>query len=164
MREANQIPPRYRLASGSTILIPRDETMESDIPAASLDGHFSLVPEQANLRKVTYRVRRGDTVSSVARRWNVLPKDVIVWNRLTTPSLFAGQRLELTVPAAQARKRIVKKTPQTAGKPTVPTARYDHRPVSVFTDNGFSRRQAPADHRGPVESLDRLWHSAGMPA
>ena len=90
LRDANQIPPRYRLASGSTILIPRDETMESDIPAASLDGRFSLVPEQANLRKVTYRVRRGDTVSSVAQRWKVLPKDVIIWNRLTSPSFVRG--------------------------------------------------------------------------
>ncbi|MGZ8994830.1 MAG: transglycosylase SLT domain-containing protein, partial [Burkholderiaceae bacterium] len=60
LRDANQIPPRYRLGSGSTILIPRDETMELDIPAESLEGRFSLVPEQANLRKVTYRVRRGD--------------------------------------------------------------------------------------------------------
>jgi membrane-bound lytic murein transglycosylase D len=117
LREANQIPPRYRLASGSTILIPRDETMESDIPAASLDGRFSLVPEHANLRKVTYRVRRGDTVASVARRWKVLPKDLIVWNRLTSPNLFAGQRLELTVPAAKARSRAGKKGVQTVRKP-----------------------------------------------
>ncbi len=113
LRDANQIPPRYRLASGSTILIPRDETMASDIPAASLDGRFSLVPEHANLRKVTYRVRRGDTVTSVAQRWKVLPKDLIVWNRLTSASLFAGQRLELTVPAAQVRSRTTKKTVQT---------------------------------------------------
>jgi membrane-bound lytic murein transglycosylase D len=90
-------------------LIPRDETMESDIPATSLDGRFSLVPEHANLRKVTYRVRRGDTVTSVAQRWKVLPKDVIIWNRLTSPTLFAGQRLELTVPSSQARGRGVKK-------------------------------------------------------
>ena len=116
LRDANQIPPRYRLAIGSTILIPRDETMESDIPAASLDGRFSLVPEQANLRKVTYRVRRGDTVTSVARRWKVLPKDVIMWNRLTSQSLFAGQRLELTVPAAQARTRTTKRAAPTARK------------------------------------------------
>jgi membrane-bound lytic murein transglycosylase D len=91
--------------------------MESDIPAASLDGRFSLVPEHANLRKVTYRVRRGDTVTSVAQRWKVLPKDVIVWNRLTSPNLFAGQRLELTVPSTQARSRVVKKAAQTASKP-----------------------------------------------
>ena len=116
LRHANQIPPRYKLASGSTILIPRDETMASDIPAASLDARFALVPEQANLRKVTYRVRRGDTVTSVAQRWKVLPKDVIVWNRLTAPTLFAGQRLELTVPAVQARARATKSM-QTSRKP-----------------------------------------------
>jgi membrane-bound lytic murein transglycosylase D len=103
LREANRVPPRYRLASGSTILIPRDETMEVDITAESLDAQFALVPEQANLRKVTYRVRKGDTLKAVARRWNVDEKDVIVWNHLTAPTLFAGQRLELTVPAAKAR-------------------------------------------------------------
>ena len=103
LREANRVPPRYRLAAGSTILIPRDETMDEDIPAASLDAHFALVPERSNLRKVTYRVRRGDTLHAVARRWNVDEKDVIVWNHLTAPTLFAGQRLELTVQAPKAR-------------------------------------------------------------
>jgi membrane-bound lytic murein transglycosylase D len=102
LREANRIPPRYVISAGSTILIPRDETMESDIPADSLDARFALVPEQSNLRKVTYRVRRGDTLFSVARRYRVDEKDVIVWNHLTAPTLFAGQRLELTVPAAKA--------------------------------------------------------------
>jgi len=102
LREANRIPPRYRLAPGSTILIPRDETM-NDISAESLDARFALVPESSNLRKVTYRVRRGDTLTGVARRYNVNEKDVIVWNHLTTPSLFAGQRLELTIAAARTR-------------------------------------------------------------
>jgi len=77
--------------------------MESDIPADSLDARFALVPEHSNLRKVTYRVRRGDTLHSVARRYRVNEKDVIVWNHLTSPSLFAGQRLELTIPAARTR-------------------------------------------------------------
>jgi len=99
LREANRIPPRYRLAPGSTILVPRDETME-DIAATSLDARFALVPEASNLRKVTYRVRRGDTLLSVARRYRVSEKDVIVWNQLTGPTLFAGQRLEMTVPVA----------------------------------------------------------------
>ncbi|MGE5159928.1 MAG: transglycosylase SLT domain-containing protein [Betaproteobacteria bacterium] len=103
LREANRVPPRYRLAAGSTILIPRDETMGDDIPAASLEARFALVPESSNFRKVTYRVRRGDTLHSVARRWKVDEKDVIVWNHLTAPTLFAGQRLELTVPAPKAR-------------------------------------------------------------
>ena len=103
LREANQVPPRYRLAPASTILIPRDETMEDDISSESLDARFALVPESANLRKVTYRVRRGDTLHGVARRWKVDEKDIIVWNHLTAPTLFAGQRLELTVVSPKAR-------------------------------------------------------------
>ena len=91
------------VAAGSTILIPRDETMDDDIAASSLDARFTLVPEASNLRKVTYRVLRGDTLHSVARRYRVNEKDVIVWNNLTSPSLFAGQRLELTVPVAATR-------------------------------------------------------------
>jgi membrane-bound lytic murein transglycosylase D len=59
LREANRIPPRYLIRAGSTILIPRDETMDSDIPADSLDARFALVPEHSNLRKITYRVRRA---------------------------------------------------------------------------------------------------------
>jgi membrane-bound lytic murein transglycosylase D len=116
LREANRVPPRYRLAPGSTILIPRDETMDEDIPVESLEARFALVPEQANLRKVTYRVRRGDTLHAVARRWNVDEKDIIVWNHLTAPSLFAGQRLELTVPAPKARAAKTGVAKASAGK------------------------------------------------
>jgi peptidoglycan lytic transglycosylase D len=116
LREANQVPPRYRLAPGSTILIPRDETMEEDIPAESLAAQISFVPEQSNMRKVTYRVRKGDTLHSVARRWKVDEKDVIVWNHLTAPTLFAGQRLELTVPAPKAR--APKSQTAKAGRPS----------------------------------------------
>jgi membrane-bound lytic murein transglycosylase D len=90
--------------------------MDADISAASLDAQFALVPESANLRKVTYRVRRGDTLHSIARRWNVGDKDIIVWNHLTTPKLFAGQRLELTVlaPKKPAAAKSATQKPATA--------------------------------------------------
>ncbi len=105
LREANRIPPRFRIATGSTILIPRDETMEGDIPAAQLDASMALVPEQPNLRRITYRVRRGDTLSAVARRWHVQSDDIVAWNRLRSPNLFAGQRLNLMVATRAAPKR-----------------------------------------------------------
>lgn len=97
LREANRIPSRFRIASGSTILIPRDEEMEDDIAADTLDASFALVPERSNLRKITYRVRRGDTLYSVARRWRVDADDVVAWNRLRSRQLFVGQRLNLMV-------------------------------------------------------------------
>lgn len=114
LREANRIPPRFRLAAGSTILLPRDETMEGDIAADKLDAAFALVPEQPNLRRITYRVRRGDTLHSVARRWRVPVDDVVAWNRLRSRDLFAGQRLNLMVAATAAPKKntVAQKTGQ----------------------------------------------------
>jgi membrane-bound lytic murein transglycosylase D len=147
LREANRVPPRYRLAAGSTILIPRDETMD-DIPAHSLDAQFALVPEASNLRKVTYRVRRGDTLYSVARRYNVSEHDVILWNNLTGPGLFAGQRLELTIP--MARSRATPKSTKASAKP----ARH---PAATHTSNQAtpkSAKGAAATH-GKVAAASR---------
>ncbi len=114
LREANQILPRYRLTSGSTILIPRDETMEDDIAADKLAAFFTLVPEQPNLKQVTYRVRRGETLSSVARHWNVKPAEIVAWNNLRSDVLFAGQRLSLTVVRALG-KAVSKPKSSSAG-------------------------------------------------
>jgi membrane-bound lytic murein transglycosylase D len=155
LREANRVPPRYRLAAGSTILIPRDETMDEDIPAESLEARFALVPERSNLRKVTYRVRRGDTLHAVARRWNVDEKDVIVWNHLTAPTLFAGQRLELTVPAPKARaaKSRVAKTSggkKTSSASSAPSKSTEKAPPSTSSTKSAAKPAPRAAKASPV--------------
>ncbi len=142
LREANRIPPRYRVAAGSVILIPRDETMDDDIAAKHLAASLALVPEAANLRQVTYKVRRGDTLNSVARRWNVQPDEITAWNNLRTPTLFAGQRLTLTVaraPAAKARARAqARPAARPAGAAKAAPARAAARPAAT------ARPAAPA--------------------
>jgi membrane-bound lytic murein transglycosylase D len=127
LRVANHIPPRYRPASGSTLLIPRDENMGGDIAPDFVQASFSLVPDGNNLRQVTYRVRRGDTLATVARRWNVSAEDIASWNNLNGMTLFTGQRLNLTVasrPAAPAVRHAVatkKKSAKPAVQPAVAT-------------------------------------------
>lgn len=102
LRQANRIPPRYQVRTGSTILIPRDESMEEDIQPQLINAAFAFEPERSNLRRVTYRVRRGDSLASVARRWGVKPADIVAWNGLRSEKLFAGQRLNLTIVGASA--------------------------------------------------------------
>jgi membrane-bound lytic murein transglycosylase D len=113
LREANRILPRFRLAPGSTILIPRDDSMVDDVAPEKLQAAFGLVPENAQLRQVNVRVRRGDTLAGIARRWAVQPEEIVAWNRLRSHSLFAGQRLTLTVARAPARP-ATQKTAQAA--------------------------------------------------
>jgi membrane-bound lytic murein transglycosylase D len=108
LRDANRIPPRYRLGPGSTILIPRDETMDGDIDADSLTAAFTLIPEANGRRRLTYRVRAGDTLQSVARRWGVKPSDLVAWNDLPSEALFAGQRLNVLSAARPAKARVRK--------------------------------------------------------
>jgi membrane-bound lytic murein transglycosylase D len=108
LREANRVPPRYKLAAGSTILIPRDETMEADIAPEKLAASFALIPETSGLRRITYRVRRGDTLHSVARRWRVSTDEIVAWNNLRSTQLFAGQRLTLTVRATPTKRRAAR--------------------------------------------------------
>jgi membrane-bound lytic murein transglycosylase D len=119
LREANRVPPRYKLAPGSTILIPRDESMDEDIAPELLHASFTLVPDGRNLRQITYRVRRGDTLHKVARRWNVRPDEIVAWNRLRSEELFAGQRLRLTVAVRPAPKKTAAPAGKSAAKAKV---------------------------------------------
>ncbi len=130
LRVANHIPARYRPAAGSTILIPRDENINDDVAPDFVQASFSLVPEGANLRQITYRVRRGDTLASVARRWKVSADDIVSWNQLRSMTLFTGQRLSLTVgrPATtvnvqqQPTKKKRASTPNTTSKASATAA------------------------------------------
>jgi len=125
LREANRIPRRHRLAAGSTVLIPRDETMGEDIAPVQLAAALSLLPEVSPQRVITYRVRRGDTLDSIARLYGVSADEIAQENRLRQRSLFAGQRLTIAVAQAQAA-RTPAPAARAAGLPAhtaVPTAR-----------------------------------------
>jgi membrane-bound lytic murein transglycosylase D len=155
LREANRIPPRYRIAPGSTILVPRDDSAE-DIAPSYLEATFRLVPDSPNLRQVTHRVRRGETLHSVARRWRVQPDEIIAWNNLRSTALFAGQRLTLTVarpparPAARPPARAADRTSASTRSATAaragakPAAARPQRSATVST---APRAVAPAAQR-----------------
>jgi len=103
LREANRIPKRHKLAAGSTILIPRDETMTDDVAPEQLEAALSLLPDRGAQRVITYRVRRGDTLSGIARRYRISMDEIVELNQLRNRKLFAGQRLSLAVSGGGAR-------------------------------------------------------------
>jgi len=116
LREANRIPKRHRLAAGSTILIPRDETMAEDIAPEQLNAALSLLPERSGRRIITYRVRRGDTLSGIARRYRLSMDEIVEMNRLRGHDLFAGQRLNLAVAYSPKASSTVASTQKPASR------------------------------------------------
>jgi peptidoglycan lytic transglycosylase D len=97
LRAANRVPPRYLVGAGSTILVPRDDADGEDVSGDMLDGSVALMPEKPGLHKISVKVRRGESIGSIARRWHVGEDEIIAWNDLRSPALMAGQRLTLTV-------------------------------------------------------------------
>lgn len=95
LREVNGIPKGRQVLPNSTLLILSDAG--DDISVDDADARLRLSP-QTTWRRVTYRVRPGDTLSTIARRWHITMKSIVTANRLRSDRLRAGQRLILTVP------------------------------------------------------------------
>ena len=83
---ANGIDTQTRLALGTRLTVPAPADTYRRIASA---------PETT---RMTYRVKRGDTLSQIAERFQVTIRQLMGWNDLRTPSsLRAGQRLILYV-------------------------------------------------------------------
>ncbi len=98
IRSVNGIPPRFRMKAGSTILVPRTGEDDRDISSTVADNAvLALEPEVPPMRTLSVRVRRGDSLSMVARRYGVSELEIKRWNRLRGNGLRAGQALVLHV-------------------------------------------------------------------
>lgn len=109
LREANQIPSGRRIKPGSLVLVSRDSGLgeAEDISSDTIDASFALAQD---FRRVSYRVRKGDTLPRVARRLGVSAKTIASSNRLKGSRLKVGQMLYVNVPV---------KTRQVASNPPV---------------------------------------------
>ena len=83
---ANGIGTQTRLALGVRLTVP-----------ASAES-YRRVASAPETSRMTYRVKRGDTLSQIAERFQVTIRQLMGWNDLRSPSsLRAGQRLILYV-------------------------------------------------------------------
>jgi membrane-bound lytic murein transglycosylase D len=64
-----------------------------------------VTPRSASLGASYYRVRRGDTLISIADRFNVSVEQLRAWNHLRGPYIRAGHRLRVAEPAHVERSR-----------------------------------------------------------
>ena len=117
LREANQIPAGRRIKPGSLVLVSKSSGLGNaeDISSDTIDASFALAQDY---RRVTYRVRRGDNMRSVARRLGVSPATIMKSNGLRSQRLRVGQTLRVNVPivtrqTTTSRPTTARSTPDT---------------------------------------------------
>ena len=121
IREVNDIPPRMALAAGSTILVPKPAAAkDNNIAPELLETAKLVVVPEVETRRIEVKVKRKDTLASIARRNGVSVAQIKDWNDLKGEAVRPGQTLTLHVTAKpKAKVRTVKSTSSSkAGKST----------------------------------------------
>jgi membrane-bound lytic murein transglycosylase D len=89
LAEANYLSAKSRLAAGQRLIIPR--------PPATLvaesDGPDVVLASNDDEERVIHRVKRGETLFSIAKRYGTTVASVQSWNRLKGSAIQIGQRL-----------------------------------------------------------------------
>lgn len=88
--QANDIRSARRLARGTELIIPISPGARAASPARA-----RATAREAGLVRVTHRVRRGDTLSSIAERYGTTVAEIRAWNRLHGTRIAAGGRLTI---------------------------------------------------------------------
>lgn len=115
LAEANYLSSRAALKAGQRLIIPRAPALlvaarpENPPPAVEPAAEPGVVavsttastaaPQAAS---ISYRVKRGDTLSSIARLYRTSVASLKAWNRLRSNSIRVGQRLTIFTNRATA--------------------------------------------------------------
>ena len=107
LAEANYLKATARVAVGQKLMVPHEATVlmaaTADRPAPATEARKTVEASgqlaqstESNRVKVSYQVKRGDTLASIARVYRTTVASLKTWNpRLENDQLLAGQRLTL---------------------------------------------------------------------
>ena len=127
LRSVNRIPPRMMIKAGSALMVPRTSQHVTDVSSHIADhAHIAFAPEITEVtRRAPVKVRKGDTMASVAKRNGVTVANLARWNDIKpTTKLRAGQSLDVyktvkMVASGASSKRVAAQS-STANKKAPP--------------------------------------------
>ncbi len=116
LRDINRIPARMLIKAGSTLLVPRGNSLLANVAGTIADNaQMSLAPDAPPLRKVSLKAGKRDSVASVARRYRVSPAQVAEWNDVAPGASFApGRTVVVYLQPSAARRQARAGAPRAA--------------------------------------------------
>ena len=116
LREVNGLYGNRTVRPGQMVLVPRDDDSDTKLDETYDSPDFQATANDYN-KRVIYRVKRGDTLASIARRSGTTVDKVREWNGLRSHSVYTGQRLTIWE-AAPVKAVAVKSAPADIASPT----------------------------------------------
>lgn len=115
----NQISNSHRISIGQRLLLPQDTEATTGQTSAQIaaSAPASSAPSRSN--DTSYSVRRGDTLSSIARRFDVSELSLLQANNIDHPDrIYPGQELQLPGQSPSTAQPVVYvSSPEPAVKP-----------------------------------------------
>lgn len=102
LKRVNGISASKRVAGGGTILVPTDNGDAHELPEQIHPEAYVAAPAPPTTA-VRHTVRRGQSLSNVARRYRVSVNQLVAWNNLRGRRIVAGQVLSIHKAAAVVR-------------------------------------------------------------
>jgi membrane-bound lytic murein transglycosylase D len=111
LAEANYLSTRAQVSPGRNLIVPvepalllaghpdrpvpvaADAKPVAPLPGTAVTSPATAPPPPPDAVKVTYEVKPGDTLSSVARLFRTTVESLKIWNRLSSDRLMPGARL-----------------------------------------------------------------------
>ena len=116
----NQISNSHRISIGQRLLLPQDTAATTGQTSAQIaaSAPASSAPSRSN--DDSYSVRRGDTLSSIAKRLDVSELSLLQANNIDHPDrIYPGQQLKLSGQSpATAQPVVYVSSPEPVVKPT----------------------------------------------
>jgi membrane-bound lytic murein transglycosylase D len=152
LREINRIPRNMLVKVGSTLLVPRSEQRQADVPSAVADNAaMALAPDVPPLKRLNVKVgKKGETVAALAKRYRVSPSQLAAWNKVSVGGRFkAGEMVALFVPPGAAVP-AVRVASANAVKPVIA-----HKPASAKRSSTRVAARKPAASAARVRLAQR---------
>jgi len=111
LAEANYLRTTSRVTTGQKLMVPHEATVlmtaRAERPVPVAESHViataAVVPAMASSTservKIMYKVKRGDTLASIARAFKTTVASLQTWNRIPGSVIRAGERLTVYAPA-----------------------------------------------------------------
>ncbi|KND56738.1 Membrane-bound lytic murein transglycosylase D precursor [Candidatus Paraburkholderia schumanniana] len=163
LMSVNRIPAGMRLKPGSTIVVPRTDDDDEDISANVAENAMLAVERDVpDTRRLVIRVRRKQSIATLADRYNVSTSQVRSWNRTRGDMFMPGQVVVLHVPYGRP-------VPAEPGPVRVETVTASSRSSGGVSKIGTRVPEAKSSHgKAPVHSSGKVtkvsassaWHAS----